>query len=115
MRNYQRRTVPIRRATFSAKAGVWKKSARGGSASGGKQTLSLSLATADAPELSATANQIAEFWRAAGVDVNVKIYPLSELNTNIIRPRAYDAIFFGEVVGRSLDLFAFWHSSQIGR
>ena len=98
--------------TFDTKAGVWKKSARGGSASGGKQTLSLSLATADAPELSATANQIAEFWRAAGVDVNVKIYPLSELNTNIIRPRAYDAIFFGEVVGRSLDLFAFWHSSQ---
>ena len=42
----------------------------------------------------------------------MKIYPLSELNTNIIRPRAYDAIFFGEVVGRSLDLFAFWHSSQ---
>ncbi|MDO8522498.1 MAG: ABC transporter substrate-binding protein [bacterium] len=98
--------------TFDAKSGVWKKSAKGGSASGGKQVLSLSLATSDSPELSATANKIAEFWQAAGVVVNVKIYPLSELNTNIIRPRSYDAIFFGEVVGRSLDLFAFWHSSQ---
>ena len=107
---------------YDEEAKVWKKSAsskggsssggKGGTASGGKQVLSLSLATSDAPELSATAEKIAESWRAAGVDVNVKIYPLSELNTNIIRPRAYDAIFFGEVVGRSLDLFAFWHSSQ---
>jgi peptide/nickel transport system substrate-binding protein len=37
---------------------------------------------------------------------------LSELNTSIIRPRSYDAILFGEVVGREGDLFAFWHSSQ---
>jgi peptide/nickel transport system substrate-binding protein len=42
----------------------------------------------------------------------VQIYPLSELNTSVIRPRDYDALLFGEVVGRSLDLFAFWHSSQ---
>ncbi|MEK7107379.1 MAG: ABC transporter substrate-binding protein [Patescibacteria group bacterium] len=93
--------------TYDQKEKVWKKSAKGG-----KQILSLSLATSDSPELSATANKIAEFWRAAGIQVNVKIYPLSELNTNIIRPRAYDAILFGEVVGRSIDLFAFWHSSQ---
>lgn len=89
--------------TFDEKAGAWKKN---------KQSLSISLATADAPELSATAGAIAEFWRAAGINVNVHVYPLSEFNTNIIRPRAYDAVFFGEVVGRTLDLFAFWHSSQ---
>src|SRR3989338_10941513 len=89
--------------TYEKNENVWKKK---------KQILSISLATSDSPELSATANKIAEFWRAAGVQVNVKIYPLSELNTNVIRPRAYDAILFGEVVGRSIDLFAFWHSSQ---
>ncbi|OGG69325.1 hypothetical protein A3F27_01530 [Candidatus Kaiserbacteria bacterium RIFCSPHIGHO2_12_FULL_53_13] len=88
---------------FDEKAKVWKKN---------KQTLSIALATADAPELSATANAIAEFWRASGVVVDVHIYPISEFNTNVIRPRSYDAVFFGEVVGRTLDLFAFWHSSQ---
>jgi peptide/nickel transport system substrate-binding protein len=88
---------------FDETAKLWTKK---------KQTLSISLATSDSPELSATANRLAEFWREAGIEVNVKIYPISELNTNIIRPRAYDAILFGEVVGRSLDLFAFWHSSQ---
>lgn len=89
--------------TYDEKSLVWTKK---------KQILSLSLATVDSPELSLTANKIAEFWRAAGVVVNVKVYPLSELNTGVLRPRAYDAVLFGEVVGRTLDLFAFWHSSQ---
>ncbi len=30
----------------------------------------------------------------------------------MIRPRKYDALLFGEVVGRELDLYAFWGSSQ---
>ena len=29
-----------------------------------------------------------------------------------MRPRSYDAILFGQVVGRTADFFAFWHSSQ---
>lgn len=82
---------------------VWKK---------GKQKLSFALATGDAPELSATAQRIAQEWQAAGINVSIHVYPVSELNTNVIRPREYDAILFGEVVGRTPDLFAFWHSSQ---
>src|SRR5262249_777530 len=58
------------------------------------------------------ANSVAQMWRAAGVQVSVQVYPISELNTNVIRPRQYDAVLFGEVVGRSGDLFAFWNSSE---
>lgn len=83
--------------------GVWEKK---------KQTLSLTLVTADTPELAESAEQIARMWREMGVQVDVHVYPLAELNSSIIRPRNYDALLFGEVVGRSLDLFAFWHSSQ---
>lgn len=83
--------------------GAWKKK---------EQTLSITLATADTPELAASAQRIADMWRAVGVQTEVHVYPLSELNTSVIRPRSYDALLFGEVVGRSLDLFAFWHSSQ---
>jgi peptide/nickel transport system substrate-binding protein len=90
--------------SFDDASGTWKNSK--------KQELSFSLATADSPELVATANALADAWRAAGVRVTVQIYPLSELNESVIRPRQYDAILFGEVVGRELDLFAFWHSSQ---
>ena len=31
---------------------------------------------------------------------------------SVIRPRAYDALLFGMVVGRDRDLYAFWDSSQ---
>jgi len=84
-------------------AGVWKK----------KDTiLEFTLATADEPELSETAQKVAAAWKALGINVNVHVYPLSELNALVLRPRNYEAVLFGEVVGRTLDLFAFWHSSQ---
>lgn len=88
---------------FDETTGAWTKK---------KEILSFSLATADAPELAQTAEILKDTWGALGITVNVETYPLAELNTNVIRPRSYDAILFGEVVGRTLDLFAFWHSSQ---
>lgn len=89
--------------SWSEEEQAWKKK---------EQVLSLTLATADTPELALAAQEVARMWRALGVQVEVHVYPLAELNTTIIRPRAYDALLFGEVVGRSNDLFAFWHSSQ---
>lgn len=90
-------------STASSTDGEWRK---------GKETITMNLATADTEELVATANAIAEAWKAAGIPTTVQVYPLTEFNQTILRPRAFDAILFGEVVGRSLDLFAFWHSSQ---
>ncbi|MEK7092968.1 MAG: ABC transporter substrate-binding protein [Patescibacteria group bacterium] len=99
--------------TYDAESNTWsKKSAKGGSASGGKQTLGFTLSTADSPQLVATANAVADAWKKLGVDVKVQVYSLSDLNTSVLRPRQYDALLFGEVVGREVDLFAFWHSSQ---
>ena len=89
--------------TFDEKTQVWMKK---------KTELSFTIATADEPELVATVQALAEAWRSAGIKVTVQVYSLSELNTSVIRPRQYDAILFGEVVGRTADLFAFWHSSQ---
>ncbi len=102
--NQARATLTSGGWSYASSTGMWTNSK--------KQQLSFSVATADAPELVATANAVAEAWRALGAKVSVQVYPLSELNTSIIRPRNYDAILFGEVVGRDLDLFAFWHSSQ---
>lgn len=89
--------------SFNVSTGVWTKN---------KQTLSLTLSTSDAPELVETANAVARNWRAVGVLVRVAVYPITELNRSIIRPRDYDAILFGEVVGRELDLYAFWESKE---
>ena len=75
-------------------------------------TLQFDLATANVPELRAAAEYLRTTWGKVGAQVNVKIFEQGDLSQNIIRPRKYDALLFGEVIGRELDLFAFWHSSQ---
>lgn len=74
--------------------------------------LEFSLATANAPELKQAAELVAESWRALGANVTLQFFDQNDLNLEVIRPRKYDALLFGLVVGRELDLFAFWHSSQ---
>lgn len=80
--------------------------------SDGEEVLSFSIATANTPELKRAAQIAANMWAEAGISVKVTVFETGDLNQNIIRPRDYDALLFGEVVGRGLDLFAFWHSSQ---
>jgi peptide/nickel transport system substrate-binding protein len=79
----------------------------------GKDTVALrfSISTSDTPELVQTANMVKIMWQKIGADVEVKIFETGELNQSVIRPRKYDALLFGEIIGRDLDLYAFWHSS----
>ncbi|RJQ33740.1 peptide ABC transporter substrate-binding protein [Candidatus Parcubacteria bacterium] len=92
--------------------GGWSQSSTSTGWKKGDKTLAFTLATADQPQLVATAHAVVADWEQLGVEVQLQIYAVSELNTNIIRTRNYDALLFGEVVGPELDLYAFWHSSQ---
>ena len=74
--------------------------------------LEFSLSTSDISELKEVAQRIKEDWGRIGANVTIKVFETGDLNQNVIRPRKYDALLFGEVVGRDSDLFAFWHSSQ---
>lgn len=74
--------------------------------------LSFSLSTSDVPELKSVAERLKTEWEKVGATVELKVFESGDLNQNVIRPRKYDAILFGEIVGRDSDLFAFWHSSQ---
>ena len=74
--------------------------------------LQFSLSTGNIPELRAAAEYLRRQWTALGASVDVKIFDQGDLSQNVIRPRKYDALLFGEVIGREFDLFAFWHSSQ---
>jgi peptide/nickel transport system substrate-binding protein len=93
--------------SFSSSTEAWTK----GSGKN-KHTLSFTLSTADEPELVETADEVAAAWQAVGVQVTVQVYPLSDFDNTILRPRSYDTILFGQVVGRTADLFAFWDSTQ---
>lgn len=76
------------------------------------QKLSFALATGNAEELKRVAERIRDDWQALGVPVDLQFYETADLQQSIIRPRKYDALLFGLISGRELDLFAFWHSSQ---
>lgn len=76
------------------------------------ETLTFNLATGNVPELHRAAGYLKEAWERMGAKVEVQVFEAGDLSQNVIRPRKYDALLFGEVIGRELDLFAFWHSSQ---
>ncbi len=74
--------------------------------------LSFAISTGDAPELRTAAEMIQKDLQSIGAEVELKVFETGNLNQNVIRPRSYDALFFGQVVNKGSDLFAFWHSSQ---
>ncbi len=78
----------------------------------GEMELTFSISTGNVPELKKAADIVKEAWEKMGAKVDIKVFETGDLNQNVIRPRKYDALLFGMVVGRDLDLFAFWHSSQ---
>ncbi len=76
------------------------------------QKLTFSISTSNTSDLKKTADILKEDWALLGVPVEVLTFDPSDLNQSVISQRKYDSLLFGEIVSRSLDLFAFWHSSQ---
>jgi peptide/nickel transport system substrate-binding protein len=74
----------------------------------------IDLKTVDRNENSDIINQIKKSWEEIGIKVSAQALPLSEIQSNIIKQRNFDALFYGEVVGSDPDPYAFWHSSQTG-
>ncbi|PIZ86409.1 hypothetical protein COX95_01465 [bacterium CG_4_10_14_0_2_um_filter_33_32] len=55
---------------------------------------------------------IKESFAKIGIHLNIEKKNLLELERDVIRPRNYELLFFGQNLGFDLDLFSFWHSSQ---
>jgi peptide/nickel transport system substrate-binding protein len=96
----------------------WKKNAQGiyekkaAKAKTASTTLSFDIYTSDAPDLVATAKILKDQWTKLGAQVDIQVFEASDLYQNVIRTRKYDALLFGEQIGKDRDLYAFWHSSQ---
>ena len=74
--------------------------------------LELTLITTEWPELHSVANILQEQWSKIGAKIEVKILNIAEIQQEYIRPREYQALLFGEVLGIEPDPFSFWHSTQ---
>jgi len=74
--------------------------------------LEFTLTTTDWKELYDTAGILKEQWEKLGARVNVHTYSISDIQQNHIRPREYDALLFGQVLGADPDPYSFWNSNQ---
>ncbi len=77
-----------------------------------KVQLEIALTTTNWPELEQTAQILKEQWEKIGAKVNLDIVDPIAIQQERIKPREYQAILFGEILGADPDPFAFWHSSQ---
>ncbi len=87
--------------------GIWSKKI-----DGSETELRVDIATANLPFLAATAEYLKNAWGEIGVPVSIRQFEQSDLTQTVIRTRDYETLLFGTSVGRSLDFYPFWHSSQ---
>jgi len=74
--------------------------------------LNIKLTTVDKNENIKVVEAIKTFWEALGVKTNLEIVSAAQIEKDVIKPRNFESLFYGQVVGADPDLYAFWHSSQ---
>lgn len=87
--------------------GIWSREI-----DGAETELSVDIATANLPFLAETAAYLERVWSDMGVRVSVRQFEQTDLTQAVIRTRDYEALLFGTAIGRNLDFYPFWHSSQ---
>lgn len=93
--------------SFASSTNLWTKKIKKET-----QTLAFELATSEATELKIVAGELKTSWEALGVPVTVRVFATGDLKETIVRPRKFEALFFGQVLGLGGDPYPFWHSSQ---
>ena len=76
------------------------------------EILKIKLTTVQASDNEAVVNMIKALWESIGVKVELNIVPVNQIQSEVIKPRNFEALLYGQVIGWDPDLYAFWHSSQ---
>lgn len=92
--------------TYDGSARLWKNVSA-------KQTLDgITIRTSNVAELKNVASRVKADWEQLGIPVSIELYEPGDLSQNVIRPRKYEALLYGMVIGRDQDLYAFWDSQE---
>jgi peptide/nickel transport system substrate-binding protein len=112
---YQRADSPIMVESFAYNEAITKYafSPAGAVETFKNKPLSLTLTVVDSGSNVAVAEQIKSYWEKVGVKMTLKTVA-SETAADIIKNRDFEVILYGEAIGGDPDVYAFWHSSQIG-
>lgn len=76
--------------------------------------LVVKLTAADTAENNKVTETVKGQWEKIGVKVAKEIIPGSDIQSLIIKPRNFEALLYGQIVGADPDCYAFWHSTQAG-
>lgn len=84
----------------------------------GEQKLELTIATTKNAQYEKAIESLVGQWRSLGVVVHTNIVNTADPSTNfvqnILQPRNYDVLLYELSIGADPDVYAYWHSSQIG-
>jgi len=101
------KTKEAAQATVAAGEGVWRVK--------DNKFFSIKLTTVNTPENSRVAEMIKNDWQTnLNVKVTSDLIEADKIQAETIKPRNYEALFYGEILGGDPDVYAFWHSSQAG-
>lgn len=89
----------------------WKRGEDGVRAKDGA-VLQMEIAVPEWTELVKTADILKTQWEKAGARVNVKVLASADIQRDVIRPREYEALLFGEAAMIDSDPYSFWHSKE---
>ncbi len=91
----------------------WKKVENEQFRKKGEETLTLKLSTVDQAENVKAATIIKDGWEAIGIKTDLDIIAKDKIRTDLIEPRNYEVLVFGEIININSGPYSFWHSSQI--
>ena len=74
--------------------------------------LAIKVTAVDQQDNAKTLTLIKEQWQALGIATTLDLVPRSSVRKDVIDPRNYDLLLFGQIIGYGQDPFALWHSSQ---
>ncbi len=83
--------------------GIWRKKG---------EPLEFAIATADNQLLIEVGQYIVRDLESNGVKANLEIFSSDDFLDQVIRPRNFEVLLFGQQINHGLDLYGFWHSSQ---
>lgn len=78
----------------------------------GAADLKLELTTIAIPVLENTAQFIKKAWEELGLQVTIRPVEPANFKQEVLDPRGYEVLLFGQALRYNPDLFSFWHSSQ---
>lgn len=91
----------------------WERDKETGIMIKNEQKLEFTITTVSTNDNQLIAKEIQNQWEKLGIKLNINYIDQSSIKEDIIKPRNYEILLYGEILGGSSDPFAFWHSSQI--